>query len=214
MTQLTQEDLIESPTSEDTQVVESEVTEETTEQDPLKTELDRVKQQGKTAKQKAENALKYNAQRLKKLGGDPEAILGLDKPEEAEDEDDKPVTLGMLRKLQQQQAEKSAMQLAEEISNETERELTKYHLQNSIKSTGNPTEDLKLARAIVNSVKNSQIAEEVVRKTNPKTYATGGAPAKEAEEDIGDENFTPDELLLMQKPFKLTKKQVLAARKG
>jgi hypothetical protein len=60
--------------------------------------------------------------------------------------------------------------MADEIKNESERELTKYHLKNSIKSTGNPEEDIKLgAKAYVYSRRiglSGELLEEEIRQ-NP-----------------------------------------------
>lgn len=176
------------------------------EQDPLKTELERVQRTGKTELEKAQFSLKKNAERLKELGGDPTAILGIEK-ELPTDEDDKPVTLGMWKKLQQESASKSAVQLAEEISNETERELTKYHLQNSIKSTGNPTEDLRLARTLTNAARNGKVIEEMGRRTEPKSYSNGSGVDAKNDTIQGD-------LTLQEKAFLkiLPKEQILKLR--
>lgn len=223
---LKEEDLIEKNTAVSTSETANQETGDTkvnttevksVEQDPLKTELDKVRnKEGRSEKEKAEFSLKKNAERVKLLGGDPLSLLGVsgDKIEDFDenDEDDKPVTVGMLKKIQQQNAEKTALQLAEEISNESERELVKYHLQNSIKSSGNPTEDIKLARAIVNSVKNSQILEESARKTSAKTHSnSSGAPAK-TEQVVGE--LSEEELLFTKPPFNLTPKQVVALREN
>lgn len=201
-----QEDLIDS-TSESTE----ETSTEDTQQDPLKAELDKVqKKEGRTELEKAAYSLKMNADRLKVLGGDPRAILGDEK--ELEDEEDKPVTVGMLKKMQQEQAAKSAIQLAEDISNETERELVKYHLENSIKSTGNPAEDLNLARAIVNAAKNKQILEEEVRKSSARTHSSASsAPLRQGDPEP---ELTVQEMAYMKPPFNLTKEEVLKARKA
>lgn len=180
------------------------------EQDPLTTELDRIKKKDpKTELEKAQRSLHFNAERVRELGGDPTAIL---KPDDVVvEEDDKPVTVGMLRKLQQEGAARSAIQLAEEIQTESERELVKWHLANTIKSTGNPSEDLKLARAIVNSVKNGKITEEVIRKDKPKSHSSGsGAPAKDNNEVKGE--LTPQETLFMKPPFNMSKEAILKAR--
>ena len=205
-----------TPTSEVTEKVEEVVekveapSEPAIEQDPLKTELERVQKTGRTELEKAQFSLKKNAERLKELGGDPNSVLGIEHVEEANDEDDQPVTVGMLKKLQQQNASKTAIQQAEEITNETERELVKYHLNNSIKSTGSPTEDLKLARALVNAVKNSQIIEEVARKSAPKTHSNAsGAPAKDTSVE-GE--LTADELAFTKKPFNMSKESILKLR--
>ncbi len=183
-------------------------------QDPLKLELEKVKNKegGKTELEKASFSLKKTMERIKELGGDPDSILGT-KPKVVDteiDSDDAPVTVGMLKKIQQQTAEQTALQMTNDIQDETERELTRYHIQNSIKSTGNPTEDLNLARAIVNSAKNKQILEEIARKNQPKTYSSSsGAPANI---DV-EQALTPDELLFMKPPFNLSKADILKARK-
>ena len=214
MENIKMEDIVEkpSPTSEEAQVETAVKPEVETEQDPLKTELEKVQKKSKyTELEKAEHALKSTAERLKILGGDPNTILRIEKETPDIDEDDTPLTVGMLKKLQQENASKSALEEADEINNETERELVKFHLQNTIKSTGSPKEDLKLARALVNAVKNTQIIEEVNRKTPPKTYSnSSGAPAKQEVEVT----YSQAELDMMKPPFNITPAQILAAREG
>lgn len=204
------EDLIEK--SDSTSETAEEVVETTTEQDPLKTELERVQNTGgRTEVEKAAFSLKKNAERLKELGGDPEAILGIEKPqvEETVDEDDKPVTVGMLKKMQQDTTTKTALQLAEELPTETERELAKWHLKNTIKSTGNPAEDLALVRTLVNAAKNKQIIEEVERKTPPKNHSSSSSAPLKSE---GEESeLTKEEVQLMNFGH-LTKEEVIKSR--
>ena len=211
------EDIVGKPnlTSEEAQVeTKVEVETETkvdTEQDPLKTELERVQNKSKySEKEKAEHSLKKNAERLKELGGDPTDILGI-KVETPNEDDDTPLTIGTWRKMQQETTAKTALQSADEIQNETERELVKYHLQNTIKSTGIPSEDLKLARALVNAVKNTQIIEETTRKTPAKTHSnSSGVDGKQEKEVI----YTPDELAFMKPPFNASPADIMAAREG
>ncbi len=207
------EDIVKDETSSSEVKVETKVDETTkvdTEQDPLKTELERVQKVSKyTEKEKAEHSLKKNFERVKELGGDPNSILGIEKDETTSD-DDKPLTVGMLKKLQQESASKTALQQADEIGNEVERELVKFHLQNTIKSTGIPNEDLKLARALVNAVKNSQIIEETSRRIPAKQHSnSSGVDAKQEKEVV----LTIEEQQLM-KAGGLTLKEVLAARAG
>lgn len=181
------EDIIDS-TSETIEETEETVTE----QDPLKEELTRVQQkEPRSEAEKAAFSLKKNAERIKELGGNPAFILGYNTKEDVDEtDDDAPVTVGMLKKLQQESAVKSSLQMADEIPNETERELVKYHINNSIRSTGNPAEDIKLARAIVNSVKNSQITEEIARKPESKTHSSSSsAPANQTKQI----ELTPEE---------------------
>ncbi len=215
------EDLVEEvvPTSETTEEeqveTEAEVeteADETTEPDPLKAELDRVTGKGRTEEEKAAYTFKKQAERLVALGKDPASILGI-KPAEVvteENEDDKPVTLGMLKKIQQESASKTALQLADEITNVTERELVKHHLTNTIKATGNPNEDLRNARALVNSVKNTKIIEEAGRKPAVKNHSSAsGADATKKESVV----LTPEELQVMRISG-LTVQEILDARAG
>src|SRR3954470_13804335 len=78
---------------------EAEKAESEANPDPLKVELDKV--QGKKTRTEAEKAaysLMKNAERAKELGLDPKKVLGL--TEEDENDDDKPITRGELRKLE------------------------------------------------------------------------------------------------------------------
>ena len=211
-----EEDLVEKvdPTPEPTEekeVIEPEK-EVTPEQDPLKIELEKVRTRGgRTEKDKAEFTLKKTAERVKELGGEPADILGIKTEEpEIDDEDSQPLTVGMFKKFQQAGATKTAMQLADEIGDETEKELVKYYLENRIQPSGNPQEDLKDARRMVNAVKNEQIIQEVKRKTPAKTHSNGtGAPALDNE--IKGE-LTAEEKVFLGKPFNLSKEQIIKSR--
>lgn len=172
-------------------------------QDPLKAELEKVQKAGRSKREK----LLFTKTRVE------QQLEELDKEEgiETDDEDNKPVTLGMLKKLQTQTATKTAIQLADEIQDETERELTKYHIENTIRPTGDPKKDMELAMVHVNAVKNSQIIKEVLRKPEPRKLASagGGNP----NDGKIDEAFTAQELSFMKPPFNLTKEAILKARK-
>ena len=174
-------------------------------QNPLQSELDKIKTKG-TKRTELEKAIYTKNQidkRIRELKGDEE-------PDEPEDDDEAPMTVGMYKKIQQDTATKTAVQMADEIQDEVERELVKYHISNSIKSTGSPTEDLRLSRAIVNAAKNAKIIEELGRKSKPKSYSSGSSADLEYK---GEEpEFTQEELSYMQPPFSLTKEQVLKAR--
>ena len=171
------------------------------EQDPLKTELERVQRKPRSKAEKLLFTKKRIDEQLKELGID----------EEPQEQDDQPVTVGMLKKMQAETAQKTALDLANEVSNETERELLIYHLENTIRSTGNPQEDFKLAQGLVNAVKNQQIIEESLRKPPVRSHPTGnGAPAKEVKIE---EEFTPEEQAYMKPPFNLSKEKILEIRK-
>jgi len=174
-------------------------------QDPIQEELEKVKRkgEGKTELERAIFKKQQIEKRIAELGGDSGDV-------ESDFDEDKPVTVKMLREMEEQKAQKTSLQLAEEIENEHERELTKYYLSNTIKSSGNPSEDYKMARALVNSKKNSQIAEEIARRPVAKQFssATSGATRYEGE-------FTPtEEEARLMKWGGLTKEEVIASRKA
>lgn len=174
-------------------------TEQSVEQDPLKTELEKVQSKTRTKAEKLQYSKKRIEDQLKELGIE-------DEPEE--DDDSKPLTKGDLKKFQVEQATKSALDLANAVSNETERELLKYHLENTIRSTGNPAEDFKLAQNQVYAVKNQQILEELDRKPPIKNSGSGGAPAKHEKQA----ELTADELPFLKAPWYMSKEKILAAR--
>jgi hypothetical protein len=204
--------IAQEPTS--AQPVEPEVTPTEPTEDPLKVELERVKSK-KTPQEKAKDALFFNAQKVKELGLDPAEILGIKPKEEEVQEDDKPVTkkelLEALAAVKTSTVVKTAEELANEISNEAERELTIYHIQNTIKSTGDPAEDLRLARALTNSIRNSQILEEVSRKPEAKSHSSassGGTSAPEPEIAL-----TAEEKAFLATGH-ITKEEILLARQN
>ncbi len=197
------------------ETTESEVTtEEEVVEDPLKVELERVRSK-KTPQEKAKDSLFFNAQKAKELGLDPAEILGFKAKDDIVEEDDKPVTRKELEELLSAQrtstSTKTAQELAQTITNEAERELTLYHIENSIKSTGNPDEDLKLARALTNSVRNSQILEEASRKPEAKTHSSassGGTTVSEPQVTL-----TAEEKAYLATGL-VTKEEILLARQG
>ncbi len=196
----TEEEVVVPVTTEE-QVEQSEVeTSESTEQDPLKIELEKVERKGRSKAEKLLYTKKRVEEQLKELGIEEE-------PED--DEENTPVTIGMLKKLQAQTATKTALDMADEITNVTERGVLRYHLENTIRSTGNPQEDFKLAQGLVNSVKNSQIIEETIRKVPAKTHGSGGGvPAKV----IKEPEYSAEELQFMKPPFNMSREEILAAR--
>lgn len=174
-------------------------------EDPLKQELDKIEDRktGRTKLEKAQFARRKIDEEIARLEED-EGV----KPEIDED-DEKPVTVGMLKQRERETAQKTAIDLADNIEDETEKKLVKHYLSNRINPSGNPSEDLELARSIVNSKRNSLIAEEAARKKTPQRNGNGnGAPAKV------EDQFTPttEELSMMRAPFNLTKEEVIASR--
>ena len=203
------------PTSTQEEVIPeaTEVVPEVTE-DPLKIELERVKSK-KTPQEKAKDSLFFNAQKAKELGLDPAEILGFTPKEEVVDEEDKPLTrkdlLEALSAIKTTETVKTAQQLASEITSDVERELVTYHLENTIKSTGDPKEDLRLARALTNSVRNNQILEEVERKPQAKTHSSASGGGMETVEPTVV--LTEDEKTFLATGL-VTKDEILLARQG
>lgn len=202
------EDLKETPPSEviPEVVVETPVVETPTEQDPLKVELERVqKKEGPDRKEK----LLFTKKRIEKqlldeygIGSDAESAI------ESKNDDDQPLTVGMLKKIQQDRAAETALELAEAIPNEVERELVKHHLANTIKTNGNPNDDLNMARAIVNAAKNKQIIEQAAQKPEAKNHSSGGGVPLIHEEEIV---YTEQEKVFMAQAG-LTKEDILKTR--
>lgn len=197
--------------TEPTVEVETETKVEEPSQDPIKGELEKIQKKGK-GRTELEKAL-YTKQQIEKRIAELKGDTG---EESIPDEDDTaPVTVGMLKKIQKEQTVKTALNLAESVEDENERELIKYHIQNTLKPSGNADEDFKIARSIVNAVKNKQIIEETQRKTPVRRTSSGGsAPGKH--EDIFEP--TAEELQMMRfkgldgKPL-LTKEDIIKARK-
>lgn len=179
-------------------------------QDPVQAELEKEQRKGgKSEAEKAAFSLKKNAERLMELGGDPSAVLGI-KVDPVSDDDAAPVTVGMLKKIEAEKAQRSALQLADEVQDPHERELTKRYLESTIVPSGDPQGDFRKALALTHSVKNGQIAEEIVRRGPGSHSTSSGAPAKSPE---GEFVPTAEEEGFM-KTFKLSKDQIIAARKA
>lgn len=106
-----------------------------------------------------------------------------------EDEDDsKTLTLGDLKRRERDNAKKTALQMADELS-EDERDEVKDIINTRIVPTGNPQRDYQTALDLVHSEKNRQIAEEAARKRATKSVrpSDSGAPARQEEEFIPTE---------------------------
>jgi len=175
------------------------------EQNPLKKELEKVqnKGEGRTKKEKLLYTKQRLEEQLRELEGEESNDL------DGDEDDDTPVTKGMLREMQAKNVVKTALDLTEDIADATEKALVQYHIKNTIRTTGNPAEDLKLARAIVNSVKNSQIAEEAVRKGEAKQHSNGSGGEGRKEKSL---ELSAEEIPFTRAPFNMTKEQIIAAR--
>ncbi len=174
-------------------------------QDPLKTELENLNKKGGRSKKEK---LLFSKQRIE------EQLAELGDKDDIEDEDDKPVTMKMLKEMQAQKVivPETALQLADSIENETERELTKYHLENTIRPTGDPKQDLALAAVHVNAVKNKQIVDQVKIKPPVKQYTNSGGTNPDNGKIV--EELDAQEILFTKPPFNLTKQVILELRKN
>lgn len=168
---------------------------------------------GKTEAEKAAFSLKKNAARAKELGLDPMEILGHKTHIETnvEDGDDKPVTVGMLRSIQKQDAQKTALQMAEDIADEDTKNAVKEALQTRVTPTGNAEDDFRFALGAISAPKNKAIIEEVNRYVAPKRTASGGSIPAHVEEEFSP---TAQEQVFMRPPYNLSKEKIIAARKA
>lgn len=176
---------------------------------PVQKELERVT---KKSERTQVDKLLYTKKRVEKQLSELGVTDDEDVPLGTSDDDKSPVTRGELKEALKVNTQQTALQLADSIEDEHSRELAKYHINNTIRSTGNPQEDLRNALLLVNGVKNSQVIEEIERKNAPKQFNSApGAPAK-GEGEI----FTPtaEESMYMRAPFNMTKEDILRARQA
>lgn len=180
-----------------------------TPESPLQAELNRDTKQ-RTPAEKAAYTLRKNAESVAALGLDPAEVLGLNNQAPAGVDRDAPVTMGMLEDMQRDRSQKTALQLADEIPDQYERDLTKKYLTERVKPSGDAQEDLRFARLAVNSVKTGQVLEELGRAGTARSFQSGaGAPPGTTQKEP---EFTALEQSYMKPPFNLSKEQVLAAR--
>jgi hypothetical protein len=151
---------------------------------------DALAKQNATPAEKAAHRLRENAKKLKELGGNPSEVLGdIDGDDDIEDDpdldgedDNKPLTVGEFKKIRASEKTATALTLADtQISDENERALAKTYLATRIKPSGDPQQDLEDAMALVNKVKNRQVATEQNRRagTTVRRVSTGsGAPGR------------------------------------
>lgn len=189
---------------------EADITNEPS-QNPVEEELKREeKRTTRSEPEKAAYTLQKQAERAKELGLDPAEILGLKTTKDTEGTEGTVVTLEMLDAREKERGQKTALQLADELSDEHERNLAKKYLLEKIVPSGDPHEDLRFARLAINALKNSVILEEAGRKGTPSRFNTAaGAPAKQVAAEI---ELSPSEVVFTKPPFNLTKEQIVAAR--
>jgi hypothetical protein len=108
-----------------------------------------------------------------------------------EDDDDKPITKGDLKRIERETAKRTALQLTDDLPDD-ERSQVRDILETRILSTGNAQRDFYTALDLFNSEKNRQLAEEAARKRKVTVSRSSGTGAPAREED----QFVPTELEL------------------
>lgn len=194
---------------EETVTTTGNIIEDPSQKTPIEQEIAREQgKQQRSEKEKAEFTLKKNAERARELGIDPAAVLGFN-PNEAAEGDDAPATIGAVKSLLADKAKDTAFELADEIEDEHVRELTKLNLKRIIPS-GDPREDLRLARLAAESAKNEKVLEEVGRAGKPRGHvSSAGAPARTTDSEV---ELTAPEKEFLKPPFNLTKEAIIKAR--
>lgn len=185
--------------NEATEKPETESQAPSPEKDPVKVELEAVE---RTKKSKLEK-LEFTQQRIAEQIAQEKAKSGIHEVDE-----DRPLTLKEYNELRKTESLETAMNLAEQIEDENERKLTKHYLEDVIKPSGDPKEDLRIARLMVNSVKHQQIAEETGRTTKAKPYSS--SPSAPAKEKTSTELTKEEEAIA--RGFNLSPEEVLKAR--
>lgn len=183
---------------------EKEAQEKALQNKDIREELEKTKQKNAhTEKERALYNLKKHAEKVKELGEDPASVLGV----EGGASDEVPE---WYKKEQAKTAQKTALQLADSITDEDMRALTREYLSSRIVPSGNPEDDFRLAFSAVSALKNKQILEDVQRRTSPRTTASGGSQSGQSEAPFEP---TPSEAVLMKAPYNLKKEQIIEARK-
>jgi len=173
---------------------------------PLQKELDKIENQksGRSKREKLEFTLNRVKQQLAEIDGVDPVIV------ETTEDKSKPLTIAEYERIQRDNENNKAVDLAEDIEDDTERKLTVHYLENVIKPSGNAEVDLANARAIVNAKRNALIAEEAQRVSPANHYSSApGGPGKRPEEVFEP---TAEEASMMRAPFNLTKEDVIKAR--
>lgn len=151
------------------------------------------------AKVKADEALKNKNRertRLEKLRYTKASIDAQIAEEESkngiiidEEDDDKLLTKGDLKRIERENAKNTALNMANDLEDESERSEVTELLQTRILPSGNPQKDLDLALSAVRSEKNKQLAAEASRRRGNSAQRSSGTGAPQREED----QFVPTE---------------------
>jgi hypothetical protein len=206
---------VKTETKEET-VVETKV-EETS--DPVKTELERIKgqTQGKTQKEKFEYKLQRELAQAKEMGIDIAGLAGIT-PKEEEIAEDKPLTRKDIEELLKSSSPKpkSATEMALEIENEAERELHLYYLDNKVRPSGDPEEDFKTAKTMVNAIKLQNQIKLAEIKPTASNHSTASSVQPMKDNNFDNVKLTPDEEYLLKdasvRGIAITREEIIKMR--
>lgn len=176
------------------------------ESSPVHTELNKIKAKGK-GKTELEK-LEYTERKLQERKKELLAEQGINT--DVSGDDSTPITKADLLKWEKEKSQKTALEMAEDVEDDAERELLKHHLTSTIRPSGNPKDDFKHAQSLVNTVKNSQLLELASKKGPVRTAASpAGAPPRY--EPVFEP--TAEERIFMRHPYNMSKEDILKARK-
>ncbi len=196
----------------------TETTINTNAEDPIKTELERVKgqTQGKTPKEKFEYKLQRELAQAKEMGIDVTKLAGIPNETQVED-DEKPLTRKDLESiLSSVNPSKKAIDMAMEIGNEAERELHLHYLENKVNPNLSEEEKFQTAKDMVNAIKlkNQMILNNIKPTTNSHSSASSFIPAKN--ETFDNQKLTKEEEMFFRdaeiRGVPLTKEEILKMR--
>lgn len=168
---------------------------------PIEQELAKAKATEKSRLDK----LKFTKERVEKQIAEEEAKMGIEP-----DDDDKLLTIKDLKEFRLQEAQETALTMVDTIDDAKERELTKYHLENTIKPSGDPHTDFINATLLVNAVKNGQKAAEMARIVPAKR--AGSAQSAPPKQESQKPELSKEQQQFMRQTG-LTEEEALAALK-
>lgn len=214
------QDIVGQPVQENVAEVTTKPTETTTE-DPIKTELERVKgqTQGKTPQEKFEYKLRRELAQAKEMGIDIAGLAGIKTaPEAQEEEAEKPLTRKDLEQILRstKPQTKTATEMALEIENEAERELHLHYLENKVNPNLSEEEKFQTAKEMVDGIKlkNQMVLNNVKPAASGHSTAGSFQPAKTA--SVDNVKLSPMEEMFLRdaqiRGVALTKEEIIAMR--
>lgn len=216
------EPVIESTKTDATVTVEEKAEEMT--EDPVKTELEKVKgqTQGKTPQEKMAYKLKLEAQRAKEMGVDVDSIFGIKKEEDTFEDspEDKPLTRKdldeLLNRINKPQVKSATEMVHEKVQNESERELTLYYLENRVNPNLTEEEKYQTAKDMVDALKLKQQTQMLANKPEAKTFSTASSVVIN-KNNVNTQALTVDEQTILRdaqsKGVNLTPEEIISYRK-